>query len=179
MSLISLIFFPSITCRRGQFLRQNVINPVSLPFTYFMYDIPLLLVILIHFSHDRSNWSSTFFSSTTFQTFPGVSDLLPKQSKLRHHIKLYSKCSILLVSTPVVYLRVYRTISILHYILMIEFFMKLWQLRIFLCDCNPFLHLINFALQYKSNYPDRCLSGSPVFRIGLAFRVNLSRIPKN
>jgi hypothetical protein len=30
----------------------------------------------LHFSHDRSNWSSPSFSNTTFPNFPGVSDLL-------------------------------------------------------------------------------------------------------
>jgi hypothetical protein len=51
------------------------------------------------FSHDGSNWSSTSFSSTTFHNFPGVFDLLPEASKFQHHIKPYSKCSILLVSS--------------------------------------------------------------------------------
>jgi len=53
---------------------------------------------LLHFSHDRSNWSSPSFSITIFQNFPGVSDLLPEASKFQHHIKLCSKCSTLLVS---------------------------------------------------------------------------------
>jgi hypothetical protein len=49
---------------------------------------------LSNFSHDWSNWSSPSFSNTTFQNFPGVSDLLPKVSKFQLHIKLYSKCRI-------------------------------------------------------------------------------------
>jgi hypothetical protein len=47
-------------------------------------------------------WSvQLIFSITTFQNFPGVSDLLPEASKFQHHIKLHSKCSILLVSSSV------------------------------------------------------------------------------
>jgi hypothetical protein len=60
----------------------------------------LILMILLHFSHDRSNWSSPSLSST-FQNFPGVSDLSPEASQFQHHIKLYSKCSILLVSSSI------------------------------------------------------------------------------
>jgi 4-hydroxybenzoate polyprenyltransferase len=32
-----------------------------------------LTLAILHFSHDQSNWSFPFFSSTTFQNFPGVS----------------------------------------------------------------------------------------------------------
>jgi hypothetical protein len=46
----------------------------------------------------RSVWSPSF-SSTTFQNFPGVSDLLPEASKFQHHIKLCSKCSTSLTSS--------------------------------------------------------------------------------
>jgi hypothetical protein len=42
-------------------------------------------VILLHFTHDQSNWSSQTFSSTTF---PGSSDLLSEVSKLQHNTKL-------------------------------------------------------------------------------------------
>jgi hypothetical protein len=41
---------------------------------------PWLCVILLHFSHDRSNWSSPSFS-ITFENLPGVSILLPKGTK--------------------------------------------------------------------------------------------------
>jgi len=58
----------------------------------------LLYVTLLHFSHDRSSWSSPSFSSTTFQNFPGISHLRPEVSKFHHHTKLRSKCSTLLVS---------------------------------------------------------------------------------
>ena len=59
---------------------------------------PWLYVIYLHFSHDRSNWTSPSFSSTTFQNFPGISDLLSEMSKVQHHTKLCSKCSISLAS---------------------------------------------------------------------------------
>jgi hypothetical protein len=55
---------------------KNVTNPVSLPFTYFTQDIPLL--------HDRSNRTSPSFSNTTFKNFRGVSDLLSEASKFQH-----------------------------------------------------------------------------------------------
>jgi hypothetical protein len=87
--------FPSITCCRRQFLHK--IWPILLAFRLLIScRIFLCWLTLLHFSHDRSNWSSPSFSST-FQNFPGVSDLLPETSKFQHHIKLYSKCSILLV----------------------------------------------------------------------------------
>ena len=54
--------------------------------------------MLLHFSHDYSNWSFPSFSSTTFQKFPGVSDLLPEASRFQHHIKLCSKRSTSLAS---------------------------------------------------------------------------------
>ena len=47
-------------------------NPVNVPSLYYVYiqTIPLLLnVIILHFSHDRSNWSSQAFSSTKLETF--------------------------------------------------------------------------------------------------------------
>jgi hypothetical protein len=46
-----------------------------------------LTVTLLRFSHNHSSWSSPPFSSTTFQNFPGVSDLLSEVSKIQHHIK--------------------------------------------------------------------------------------------
>jgi hypothetical protein len=39
--------------------------------------------MLLNFSHDRSNWSPSF-SSTTFHNLSGVSDLLPEASMLRY-----------------------------------------------------------------------------------------------
>jgi hypothetical protein len=47
-------------------------------------------------------------SSTTFQNFPGVSDLLPEASKFQHHIKLCSKCSTsLTIHTNSFYLHIF------------------------------------------------------------------------
>jgi hypothetical protein len=40
-----------------------------------------------HFSHDRSNWSSPSFYSTTFHNFPGIFDLLSEVSKFQRHNK--------------------------------------------------------------------------------------------
>jgi len=71
-------FFPSMTCFRRQFLRE--IWQIQLAFlccavcriflSSLTYGIPL------HFSCDRSDWSSPSFSITTFHNFPGSSDLL-------------------------------------------------------------------------------------------------------
>ena len=58
-----------------------------------MFLSPCLSEIL-HFSHDRYKWSSPSFSSTTFQNFPGISDLPSEVFTFQHHTKLYSKCSI-------------------------------------------------------------------------------------
>ena len=60
---------------------------------------PWLYVILPHFSRDRSNWSSPSFSSTTFENFPGISDLLFEVSSFQHHKMLCSKCSTSLASS--------------------------------------------------------------------------------
>jgi hypothetical protein len=70
---------------------------------YVGYSSPTCLyVILFHYSHDRSNWSSPSFSSTTFQNFPGIYDILPEVSKFQHHTRLCSKRSTLLVSSLIV-----------------------------------------------------------------------------
>ena len=83
VSSISPFIFPSITCFRRQFLRK--MWPIQLAFRFLIscriFLSSLTLIILLHFSHDRSNWSSPAFSSTTFQNFPGISDLLPGASK--------------------------------------------------------------------------------------------------
>ena len=65
--------FPSTTCFRKQFLRK--MWPIKLAFRFLIscrIFLCLLTVTLLHFSHDRSNWSSPSFSSTTFQNFQGV-----------------------------------------------------------------------------------------------------------
>ena len=65
--------FPSITCFRRQCLRK--MWPIQLAFHFIISCKIFLCSLTIHFSHDRSNWSSPFFSSTTFQNFPGFSDM--------------------------------------------------------------------------------------------------------
>jgi len=80
---------------------QDVTNPVSLPTFLSLYAEFLstrLYATLLHFSHVRSTWSSQSFSRTTFQNFPGISDLLSEVSKFRNHANLYSKRRILLFS---------------------------------------------------------------------------------
>ena len=91
---------PSITCFRKQFLRK--MWPIQLAFLLFTVCIysspPWLCVTLPHFSHDLSNWSSPSFSSTIFQNFPRIADLLYEVSKIQLHTMLCSKCSTSLVS---------------------------------------------------------------------------------
>ena len=68
--------FPSITCFRRHFLRK--MWPIQLAFCFIiscrLFLCSFIQVTLLHFSHDWSRWSP-FFSSTTFQNFPGVSDV--------------------------------------------------------------------------------------------------------
>ena len=71
--------FASMTYFRRQFL-SNVwpIQLVFLSLLYVGYSFPpWLCVILRHFPHDQSNWSSTTFFSTTVQKFSGISGLRP------------------------------------------------------------------------------------------------------
>ena len=78
--------FPTITCCRRQFLRK--MWPTSFYLFHVVYtSVPWLQVLLLHFSHDRSDWSFTSFSSTTFRNSPSISDLLPEDSKFQQHIK--------------------------------------------------------------------------------------------
>ena len=64
------------------------------------YSSPLwFFATLLHFSHDRANWSFPSFSSTTFQNFPVISDLLSQLPKFQQHTNICSKCSSLLVSS--------------------------------------------------------------------------------
>jgi len=77
---------------------QHVTIRVSLPSFYVRHSSRWLYALLLHFSNDRSNWSPSF-SSTTFQNFRVISDLLSAVSKFQHPTKLHSKCSTLLVSS--------------------------------------------------------------------------------
>ena len=81
----SPFIFPSITCFRRQFLHK--MWPVQLVFCFLISCriFHCSLTLSNHFSHDRSNWSSPSFSSTTFQNFPGISNLLPETSKFQHY----------------------------------------------------------------------------------------------
>ena len=69
-------------------------NPVSI--TSFIasriFLSSLTLCNTSSFFMDRCSWSSPSFSSTTFQNFPCIPDLLSGVSKFYHHTKLYSKC---------------------------------------------------------------------------------------
>jgi hypothetical protein len=96
---ILLSVFPSITCFRRQFLCKKWPILLAILLSVVGYScLPWLFVTLFHFSHDWSNWSPSFYS-TTFQNFPDISDLLFELSEFQHHMKLYSKCSILLVTS--------------------------------------------------------------------------------
>jgi len=100
----------SITHKKG-FPTPDANNPVSA--TSFIVrkirGIPFLLwlcIILLHFSHYRSNWSSPSFSSTTFQNFRGIFFFsLSEVSSFQHQRKLCSESGTLLVpsvsSSPV------------------------------------------------------------------------------
>ena len=80
--------FPSITCFRRHIPCK--MWPILLAFLLFIvctiFPSTVLYVILPQFSHDRSNWSSPSFSSTTFQNLPHISDLLSGMSKFQQHI---------------------------------------------------------------------------------------------
>ena len=96
-------FYPSLYLSSNNVFQkavptQDVTNPVSLRF--------IVCRMFLSFS-TRCNtssfltWSfqisSPSFYSITFQTFPGIFDLLSEVSKFHHRTKLYSKCSNLLV----------------------------------------------------------------------------------
>ena len=74
-----------------------VTNPVSLLSFLVCKIFVSSLTPLLHFQHDRSNWSSPSFSTTTFQNFPGISHLLSEVSKFQHSTKLCPKFSSWLV----------------------------------------------------------------------------------
>ena len=87
--LHSILFpsiFPLVTCFRKKFLRM--MWSVELAFLHTavcrMFLSPWPYVIL-HVSHDQSNWPSLSSSNSTFQNFRGTSDLLSKVSSVRHH----------------------------------------------------------------------------------------------
>jgi hypothetical protein len=77
--------------------------PIRLAFLLFIVCSALLSSLALcntfHFLHERSKWSSPSFSSTAFQNFAGIPDLLSEVSKFQDHTKLCPKCSTLLVSS--------------------------------------------------------------------------------
>jgi len=82
-SLRLLLLFPSLlpnlsifpSCFRRLFLRQRwPIQFFSLHVRYTF--LPWVCVILLHFSHYRSNWSFPSFSISTFRNFSSICDLL-------------------------------------------------------------------------------------------------------
>jgi hypothetical protein len=83
--------FPSGACFRRRFLRK--MWPIKLAV------LGSLWYFFFHFLCNSSNWSSPSFSSTTFQNFQVISDLLFEVSSFHHHTKLSSKCSISPVSS--------------------------------------------------------------------------------
>jgi len=86
--------FPSITCFRRQFLCKMLsIQVAFLIFIVCRSFLSSLTITFLHFSRNRSSWSSPSFSTTTFLNFPGFSDLLSEVSSFQHHTKLCSKLS--------------------------------------------------------------------------------------
>ena len=78
---------------------QDVTNVVSLLFIALGYSYPPCLnIILLHYSHERSNISSSS-SITTFQNFPGTSGLLSEVLKFQRHTKQCTKRSTALISS--------------------------------------------------------------------------------
>ena len=95
--------FPSITCFRRQFAHN--MWTIQLAFRLFIICRIFLSSLspcdtsLLHFSHDRSNWSSPFFFSTTIQKFTGISYLFSEVSDCLEHTQLLFICSTSLVDS--------------------------------------------------------------------------------
>ena len=83
--------FPSKMCFRGQFPRK--IWQTQIVFLLSTVRRMFLSYAILHFLHDRPNWSFPYFSSTTFQNSSSISDLLSDVSKFQHRIKLCSRCT--------------------------------------------------------------------------------------
>jgi hypothetical protein len=96
---ISLFIFPSITCRRRQFLRnlwqiglafrlliscRIILCSLTISNTCSFLTCSVLLIFSILLQHHVSKLSRN-------------SDLLPEASKFQHRIELHTKCSVLLV----------------------------------------------------------------------------------
>ena len=97
---ISPFIFPSITCFRRQFLRK--MWPIQLAFRFLISCRIFFCSLTLSNTSSFLTWSvELIFSSTTFQNFPGISDLLPEASKFNTVKEPCSKCSILLVSSQI------------------------------------------------------------------------------
>jgi hypothetical protein len=94
-SILPSIFL-SITCFSRQFLRK--MRPIQLAWLFCIFCriflSSLTLYVLLHFSHDRSNWFSPSFSRTTFQNFPGISALPSEVSKFQRHTYCATKVAL-------------------------------------------------------------------------------------
>jgi hypothetical protein len=90
--------FPSIICCRRQFLCK--MWPIQFAFR-LRISCRIFLCSLTLSNKDQSNWTFPSSSNTTFQNFPGVSDLLPEAFKFQHHIKLCPKHSTSLASSSI------------------------------------------------------------------------------
>jgi hypothetical protein len=66
---------------------------------YVRYPFRPWLYVILHVSRNRPNWSSPSFSSTTFQNFTGISDLLSEVSKFNQQTNLCSNCNSSLTSS--------------------------------------------------------------------------------
>jgi hypothetical protein len=100
ISPLPFSIFPSVTCCRRHFLCK--MWPIQLGFLFlivcWIFPSSLTLYNIPNFSNDQSNRSPSF-SSTIFQNFSGISDLLSKASKFQHCTMLCSQCSKLLISS--------------------------------------------------------------------------------
>jgi hypothetical protein len=73
---ILLFTFPSVMCVRRQLLRK--MWPIQLVTSFWLYagySCPPWLCIFFRFLQDLSNWSSVFFSNTTYENFICISYL--------------------------------------------------------------------------------------------------------
>ena len=79
--------FPSITRCRRQFLRK--MWPIRFTFRLRISCRIFLCSLTLSNTSSFLTWSVQLIFSTlsTFQNFPGVSDVLPEASKFQHHIK--------------------------------------------------------------------------------------------
>lgn len=84
--------FSSTTYFRKRFLRKlRPIQLASLLFIVCMTFLSFLNLFSTYFISDRSKWSTPPISSTIFQNFPGIYDLLSKLSKFQQHTNFVLK----------------------------------------------------------------------------------------